>query len=693
MADLRSLVFSLVFKGDPTDIKKMNKATDELKGNFGGLDNTVKNIGKTIAVAFAADKILDFGKSAIESAGSAKAIDSQFTQTFGGLEGNAQTAIDNMAGQFGMVPNRLKPAMSQMTSMFKGLGLSTEDAMGKATDAVTISADAAAFYDKSFSDANSALTSFIKGNYEGGESIGLFANDTQMAAYAIEKGLVGATSEWSALDEATKQATRMEYAQNMQALAGATGQAARESDGYENQIGNIQQAWKDFLAIVGGPVLGSVVGIMKNVTDGLQQAGDKVIFLQNGFNGLGDSSGLSGIDADLYEVGEKIRGIADGFVWAGEKVGEFINNTGGIQGVIDKVVVLAGAFAAVKTAMAISATIQTVMTAYKSLTAVMGLLSVATMKNIGETLILQGLYLKDAIVKVASATATGIMTAAQWLLNVALNANPIGIIIMAIVALVAGIVYLWNTNEGFRNAVIGAWTAISEFLVQLWDNIVSGLSQAGASLMEIWDGVYNGVTSLWSGIVGFFTGIVDGVQNAFNGVSKVIIDSFNGAVTFLQELPAKALKWAGDMMQGFVDGIKNGISAVGDAIKGVADKITSFLHFSRPDEGPLREYETWMPDMMQGLASGITNNVGLVKEALSGMTGQMSAKVTGEVSSTTATNSSGGGGVMNFSPQITVNVNGGGTVKESFSSIEQQLNLFMDEYAQKMALRNPKVAY
>ena len=260
--------------------------------------------------------------------------------------------------------------------------------------------------------------------------------------------------------------------------------------------------------------------------------------------------------------------------------------------------------------------------------------------------------------------------------------------------------------------------------------------------MEIWDGVYNGVTSLWSGIVGFFTGIVTGVQNAFNGVSDVIINAFNGAVTFLQELPAKALEWAGDMMQGFVDGIENGISAVGDAIKGVADKITSFLHFSRPDEGPLRQYETWMPDMMMGLASGITNNVGLVKEALSGMTGtmsakvtgevsrpdecplreyetwmpdmmqglaagitgnvglvkealsgmtgSMSAKVTGEVSGSTATSTSGGGG-FNFAPQITVNVGSGGTVKESLPSIEEQLNIFMTDYVEKMRLRNPQI--
>jgi hypothetical protein len=662
MADVRSLVFNLVFNGNTSEINNANTAADNL-------GNTFKKLGGIVATAFAADKIIAFGKASVESAASALALDSQFEQVFSNLQPAAQEAIDGMATEFGMVPNRLKPAMTQATSMFKGLGLDTAAAMEMATDAVTVSADAAAFYDKSFDEANSSLNSFIKGNYEGGEAIGVFANDTQMAAYAMEKGLVGTSAEWSALDEATKQATRLEYAQNMQKLAGATGQAARESDGYENQLGNINQAWQDFLAIVGGPVLGGVIDIMKSITSNIQAAGDKVIFLQNGFAGI-DSGGLSGIDADLYNVGEKIRGIYDGFQTIIGAVGDFINAHGGIAGVIDALTTLAGAFVIVKTAMMIGGIISAVSTAFGVLTGIMSALSIANIVSAAETGILMAMYAGQAIAAGASAIATGVMTAAQWALNAALTANPIGIIIALIVAFVAGIVYLWNTNEGFRDAVIAIWEAIKGAIQTAWE----------------------GIQSAWGAAVGFFEGIVSGIQSAFASVSQVIIDAFNGAVKFLQELPQNAIKWAKDMMDGFVQGIKDGTSAVGDAIKGVADKIKSFLHFSRPDEGPLRQYETWMPDMMQGLASGITNNVGLVKEALSGMTGQMSAKVTGEVSVTTATASSGSG-VMNFSPQITVNVNGGGTVKESFSSIEQQLNLFMDEYAQKMALRNPKVAY
>ena len=44
------------------------------------------------------------------------------------------------------------------------------------------------------------------------------------------------------------------------------------------------------------------------------------------------------------------------------------------------------------------------------------------------------------------------------------------------------------------------------------------------------------------------------------------------------------------------------IGNIGNAVKGVGDKIKSFLHFSRPDEGPLRDYEKWMPDMIEGLS-------------------------------------------------------------------------------------------
>ena len=59
------------------------------------------------------------------------------------------------------------------------------------------------------------------------------------------------------------------------------------------------------------------------------------------------------------------------------------------------------------------------------------------------------------------------------------------------------------------------------------------------------------------------------------------------------------------MIQGFINGIKNMVGSVGKAVSGIGEKVKSFLHFSRPDEGPLREYEKWMPDMVKGLSKSL----------------------------------------------------------------------------------------
>ena len=65
------------------------------------------------------------------------------------------------------------------------------------------------------------------------------------------------------------------------------------------------------------------------------------------------------------------------------------------------------------------------------------------------------------------------------------------------------------------------------------------------------------------------------------------------------------LNWGKDMISGLANGIKSMANKVKDAVSGIANKIKSFLHFSRPDEGPLREYESWMPDMISGLTSSL----------------------------------------------------------------------------------------
>ena len=74
-------------------------------------------------------------------------------------------------------------------------------------------------------------------------------------------------------------------------------------------------------------------------------------------------------------------------------------------------------------------------------------------------------------------------------------------------------------------------------------------------------------------------------------------------IAFIKGLPQQFMGWGKDMIQGLIDGITGMIGNVAGAIGSVADKIASIIHFSRPDEGPLRNYEQWMPDFMGGLAA------------------------------------------------------------------------------------------
>ncbi|MFL2116271.1 hypothetical protein ACEN4P_01415 [Marinilactibacillus psychrotolerans] len=318
--------------------KGIDETTGKAKKSSGKIAGFFKKAAAVIGGLFVAKKLIDFGAMTVQAAAGAKAMRAQFEQVFQELQPEAQKAIDKLAEEFGMVPNRLKPSMSKMTSMFKGLGLDTEDAMEQATKAVTLSADAAAFYDVAYEQANGSLTSFIKGNYEAGESIGIFANDTQMATYAIKEGVVSSTGEWQKLDEATKQATRLEYAANMQEMAGATGQAARESDSYENQMGNLKQAWQDFLAIVGGPILAPVVGGLKLFSDWLVIAGDKIQLAQQWFSDLKDEFMKSQAFASMQEI---FQNMTDYIPLAIDVIREYIGLLGDrIRLIIDRFIEL-----------------------------------------------------------------------------------------------------------------------------------------------------------------------------------------------------------------------------------------------------------------------------------------------------------------------------------------------------------------
>lgn len=96
-------------------------------------------------------------------------------------------------------------------------------------------------------------------------------------------------------------------------------------------------------------------------------------------------------------------------------------------------------------------------------------------------------------------------------------------------------------------------------------------------------------------------------------------------------LSTKAGTWGADLVTGMASGMKDAGGFLATAAKGLAETVKSFLHFSRPDVGPLREYEKWMPDMVKGMAKGITDNAYVLRDAVRGLSGQMETQLTYDV--------------------------------------------------------------
>lgn len=134
-------------------------------------------------------------------------------------------------------------------------------------------------------------------------------------------------------------------------------------------------------------------------------------------------------------------------------------------------------------------------------------------------------------------------TVAQWLLNAAMNANPIGIIIAAITALVAAFVVLWNKSEAFR-----------EFWINLWEVITTAISEAWQFITGVFTEAWENIKNTWDVVAGFFTGIWENIKKAFEAAGEFFGGIFSGAWEKVKET------W--DTVTGFFSDIWEGIKEV-----------------------------------------------------------------------------------------------------------------------------------
>lgn len=247
---------------------KAKSTSEKMSSAFQTIGQKSIDLGKKMAlVSTAATGILG---SMVKSAASVKAVNAQFEQTFDGVEKKASSAMNKVADSSGILETRLKGVGTKMYAFAKTTGMETPQALSMMERALTVTADSAAYYDRSLEETAESLQSFLKGNFENDAALGLSCTETTRNAAANK--LYG--KSFMELSEAQKQLTLLQMVEDANKLSGAMGQAARESDGWENVIGNLKESVAQLGASIGEEILPTVTKFIQKATKFVSRLSD-----------------------------------------------------------------------------------------------------------------------------------------------------------------------------------------------------------------------------------------------------------------------------------------------------------------------------------------------------------------------------------------------------------------------------------
>lgn len=480
-----------------------NNLNNEMKGTKSVADSAQESLGEIAKAARAellqqfseklgdiSEKLVDVGKEAIEAAASMQASNAQFSTVFGDMEGQAREALNNIGKEMSIVPERLQGSFTQMASFAKTSGLDTAQALDLSTRATKAAADGAAFYDKSIESVTESLQSFLKGNFANDAALGISATETTRNAAANK--LYG--KSFKDLSEAQKQLTLLQMVEDGNELSGALGQAARESDGLENVMGNLKQSGTNALAALGQPLLEMLIPV---------------------FQALGDI----------------IKGVADWFGTLPGPIKEFI-------------VIIGGVVTAVGFLAPIFLSLQAIFT-----------------------------------------TSIGAMiTAALPIIGTA------AAIAAAVAAVVVILKYLWETNEGFRNAVTAVWEAISSvintvvgeisnFIMSIFGTVVTWWTENQELIRSITDAVWNGISAIISAAMAVLGPLIEGGWNTIQIITSTVWEVIKTVVETAINVVLGIIKAVMQILTGDWSGAWETIKSVGETIwNGIASVIGTIFN-------------------------------------------------------------------------------------------------------------------
>lgn len=609
-----------------TELKQMEKATEqsneelkEMRRNFNDTGDGATTFGDVLKANVIGDAIVgglkklgsaiaDIGKQAISGFGEFEQLEGGVKKIFG--DDMAKTVISNANNAFktaGLSANDyIETVTSFSASLVNSLGGDTKKATEYADKAIRDMSDNANTFGTDISMIQNAYQGFAKGNFTMLDNLKLGYGGTKTE---MERLLADAEKMPEAMGrkfDLNNYADVVEAINLTQQRLKITGTTANEaSSTIEGSINSMKSAWQNLLAGLGNEDV-DLSQLTTNLADSVKAV-------------------IENLKPVIKEVLSSMAIVIGQVLEDNLPEGVFKTLKDGFKWIIDNKDLIISGIIGIGTAMAV--------------------LNVANMIN--------------GVVKAFKAwkLANEGVTIAQWLLNTAMSANPIGLIVAAIAGLVAGFIVLWNTSEGFRNFFIGMWEGIKNILSVTAEWFIATFTSVGEFFSNLWTGIVEGVTNAWNWIMGIlstvgqwiYDNVITPIINFFTPIVEFFIGIITPIVTFIQEVTtiiiglAQGL-WAmivrifevvggwfydnviapvADFFKDLWDGISSAGESAWEFIKGIWETVSTWFN-----ETIIQPVAGFFSGMWDGLKNGASSAWEGIKSVFSTITGWFKDKFT-----------------------------------------------------------------
>jgi hypothetical protein len=589
-------------------------------------------------VSQALDKVTEFGRGSVDAFAAVEDATGA-----AGVEFDKQlpTVVDfanRAATSFGLSKRAALEAQNTFGTLGKAAGLAGPDLSGFSQRLTGLAGDMASFKGTSTEQAIEAVGAALRGESEPIRAYGVLLDDATLRNEALAMGLIKTTKEaltpqqkalaaQSAILKQTKDA-QGDYARTASSTANVQKTLAAETENAQAALG---QKLAPALTVVRQGLLVAIRG-STGLIDAFGAVTDKVTPI---------------VSALVEGIAPAATTVADGFQSiAGAIPLPLLQGLG----------IAFGAMAAAMTAQVLATTAYNAITGGAAI--VTGLFATTTNAETGATERGVVARLAHNIAVIASAVAHGVATAAttawtaaQWLLNAALEANPIGLIVVAVAALVGGIILAYEKVGWFHDAVNAAFDGIKTAVSAVLDfftttvpaafnttlnAITTAMNAVVGAVQKAWDAVKSAfsaaisfvvlfVKSHWELLLGIIAGpiglAVAEIIKHWDGIKSAFVNGVGAVVGFLTGFPAKILGALGDLGARLGRWAREGFVQLGVAERdGIATALGWFTSLPGKILHELGDLGSLLlgvgGDIVDGLARGIRAGVGDIGDAL-----------------------------------------------------------------------------